>query len=468
MARKKREMSGVISFDSEVLAQDLDIDSLARDDARKLIPAPDATQPTANELSIVRYFEKKAKEEKKAVLATLSELRKRLSAIYHSRIVEDLKGLPDDLKRINADSRTMEAHAVEILRDQVADRETEVRTFISKNNLNRNPHPPMKPGELSVRLGAIALVEICLSSVILSFSGNLGLFHGVVQIIILSFCNLLGGWLLGRKALPWLNHCHVLNRVVGVCTLLVLVQVIMGINLFAGHCLSSSAPDCFMALRVAMASFEISPFAVLTLKGWILYAVGTLAAGGVTAVGYCSDDPYPGYGKVAAGLTHARQAVLNKQWEHVDVAIANYRHVERRRGHLTGKLIILEERYASLLGDMTRSKEALQEKLGHLDTVCGRMVGQYRVKNRGYSLNRVSSFPPFFFRRMSFGPEKYIPEETMDQEFSRQFILSRNFRRCREEDSPLIQKQLIEIHNEELRTLHAYFLLDEREVSSFI
>ena len=181
-------------LNSDQIIKELDVDEKAQKDAKNLIPPPDATTPTSHERELIRFFKNLASKEKNHIKDAVSSYKAQMSETFHSRIIEDLNGLPKVLEMHNNNSRHENEQEFVKLGREVDNRESTVKKFATTNGLKREPRPQNNPLQVTFWITAIVLLETALNATFFSVGSDRGLLGGAIQAFVISFLNVMGAW----------------------------------------------------------------------------------------------------------------------------------------------------------------------------------------------------------------------------------------------------------------------------------
>lgn len=444
-------------LDSDQIIKELNVDEKAQRDGKNFIPPQDATTPTIHECEIITFFQNAAGEEKNHIKDAIGKYKAKMSEIFHSRIIEDLHGLPEALKRRNNDSRKTDEQDIKRLGQEVDDRESTMKKFATTNGLKREPQPQNNPMQVTFWITAIVLLETALNATFFAVGSDRGLLGGAIQAFVISFLNVMGAWLLGKFCLPQLNHKLGDKKLIGAgCALMLIVGTFM-LNTFAGHYRSALEEDAFKAVLMAVNSFRSGILSIKSAQGWLLSAVGGVAFTGLTIKIYFSDDPYPGYGKVYREYLRAQEAWLQKQKEFTKSIIANFDAIETTRAQQTDKLTELEVGYGVLLDKVRRLDEFHENTLAQLEGMTNTVINHYREENRHHRKKSRIELPAYFSQAVSLNTSDFKIELDLDAEEQRHAELIHKFEEYRQNHSARIKSELQDIHNAEIDKLDGFF-----------
>lgn len=441
-------------FDQLIL--DLRVEEKAQDDAGNSIPTSEAVDPTLHERELIEYFRGLAREEKDNTNDDLDSYKAKMSEIYHSRIVEELNGLPEELTRLNHESKYKDEQEFIKLRCEARSRHTTMKKFAMANKLNRDPQPQDNPMQMAFWITAIVLLETSLNATFFAVGSDRGLLGGAIQAFVISFLNVMGAWFFGRLCLPQLNHCQPDRKYIGAGFAILLVVGIFMLNMFAGHYRSALEEDAFKAVLMAVESFKDGILSIKSAQGWLLTAVGSVAFTGLATKIYFSDDPYPGYGRIYREYLRAKDIWLQRQREFTEIIIANYTATENTRGNSTDQLTKLEVGYGVLLDKVRRVVEFYANTLSLLEGGCNKVVNHYRGQIKYY---RSASFvpPAYFSKEVSLNTSDFAIFLDLAMEESHQTELMQKFEEYRVNDSARLKGELVDIHKLEINNLDGYF-----------
>ncbi|QJB55628.1 hypothetical protein [Pseudodesulfovibrio sp. zrk46] len=441
----------------EEVVSTLNVDDMARGDAESCIPGPNDTEPTLNERTIIDYFRDSARKARNFAKDDLDKLKEQMSEIYHSRIIEELKGCPNALLQLNNDSRRRENQELLDLRKDALKREADVKKFAKDNGLKREPQPPGSPMQITFWIAAIVLMETLLNATFFAHGSDRGLLGGAIQAFVISFINVMLAWLLGRFGLTRLGHCQPDQKYLGYAIVLTLVTAAFTLNMFAGHYRAALEGDAFKAVLLAVESFKSNFMSIKSAQGWLLTAVGGTAFTCLTIKIFQSDDPYLGYGKVNREYLNARDTWMERQREFTDTIIDNFNRIESKRATDTDTLGKLEVRYGVLLDKVVRLVELYDSSLKQEEALCNQVVNYYRKENKDFRSNQNDVLPPYFSKPVSLGLSDFSLDPEMEDEKMHQQEIAQKFHDYRTNDSARMKSELDGIHKQEIDNLDEYF-----------
>jgi hypothetical protein len=179
-----------------------------------------------------------------------------------------------------------------------------------------------------------------------------GLIAGFFQAFIAAGFNVAAGLAIGRIGIPFINHVQPSYRLGGWIALGVALAIMLALALGVAHYREALMHGAASAQSEAIKSFVSSPFGLMELSSWLLFAVSM--GFGIIALfdGYKMSDPYPGYKKVYV------------KWQEAEAA---YRSgVQQLRDHINKKkeetLKRIDGTAAQIQGAIVRMRELINTK----------------------------------------------------------------------------------------------------------
>lgn len=405
-------------LDPSRVAEQLNIRSLAQENARRDYPPPDATAPDYVEESIKAHLRGVEADQGAIFSRRLKILKQALG-----NLTSDL-----DFHALNAQVQFVIQNAVAELqkgraaifsnRDRYVTLTNELTDFRRVNNLTRIE--PRNQGNRTFKVGLIIFllaVETVLNAGFFAGGTDQGFLGGGVIALAVSVINLGTAFFVGFKFFPMRNRADKLSKVVGYASLLVWILFVLLINLLAGHYREVINAIDLNAVSnpgiLAVTAFLDSPFGLSDLVSWYLFAIGTLASALVFADGYTFDDPYPGFGDL-----WRRQKIITRILS--DQIADQHEYLEEHFSELNSDL---QQRLASLGGKRQRFEnyriqvaalhsefQAFQKQLA---SVYSSVISQYRSENSSVR----KSVPPEYFRGTPVFENSFFIIDDVDPEF---------------------------------------------------
>lgn len=262
----------------------------------------------------------------------------------------------------------------------------------------------------------IVLAESIANGLILRTGSPFGLLGGIGLATIIAFINVAVGVFAGRIIFPWISHKNRFIQFLAGTASVAYVMAALGLNLMVAHYRSAMILDPLNAAQLAMKNIQNSPFKVVDIQSWMLFAMGVIFSIASAIDSWLMDDPYPGYGRVtrehqdAAELYTEQKSELLAELETIkDTAESTVdrcvRDIEIRRGE-----------YDSILTKGMALREAMAEHFVHLESAANTLLQAYRDENRKH---RKVAPPPRFDERWSHkAPDlekQTIPERLQQQ-----------------------------------------------------
>lgn len=371
----------------------------ARETARHELPATDATEPNDFETAIIRQHEQdhtalleRKRSGLKQLEAEFSGLEKQLprSGEAENEVRRATEGVEHDLHSYRPLAR---------LRVEVRTRLRDLRVFVRRHRLGREPQYPQSSRLTIALLLGVILLESLLNMAFFGQASEYGMLGGFFIAGSVSAFNVIASFVVGR-GVRYLNHIDRWRRVLAGAGLTAYALLMVVFNLAVGHyrdMLSASASP----LRDSLQSLAHGPLD-LSFNSYLLFCVGMLAAILAMWKGYVSDDSYPGYGNVHRSHRDAQ----------VEFDAVRERGLRAVLAHVRGIPVACDERVRTA-EQMLESLEATRLKAGRLadeydaeraqlESRCEVLLSQYREENR---MIRTTPAPAYFSQYPTFEDE---------------------------------------------------------------
>lgn len=270
---------------------------------------------------------------------------------------------------------------------------------------------PAKVFEGWVKVFSLAIILIALESgmnaYLFSQGNEFGLLGGLIAAMLVSVVNVGASAFLGYLA-RYLNHRNIVLKLggaiftsgwIGFATVMSFAVAHFRDGLEAGRPWRAAAEAAVPALLER-------PLHLASIESWLLVVVGLLISVVAFRKGWHTDDPYPGYGRLARDLQAARDAyageledTLEDLGERRDDAIAELRDASEQVRQAIGEAI------DALFGQSALNAH-LRAFLDQCDVKVAYLLAVYRDANRAA---RTSPAPGSFERGYKFPPFKPPP-----------------------------------------------------------
>ncbi|HEX7337149.1 MAG TPA: hypothetical protein VF252_08075 [Gemmatimonadales bacterium] len=381
----------------EQIARMLRLDERAENAGRARLPAADAEGPDGVELEVLGVIEEAARKANEDYLSQRDFYEGR---IRRAAITPDLK-----VQLEAAGANALADFRAEIIHDQntlhtllqaAGNREAEYQEFRQRHNLNRLPRN-ISQGQRTFAfmvLAVFVIVESILNGMFFAEGSEAGIIGGVMQALVLSILNVGVAALYAIYGLPFLFHCKMWGKAVGVLATVAFAVWLLGLNLAIGHFRDLFVQD---AGNVQMAELlrrlTSAPLLLGDAKSGLLVLLG-IALGLLSVIDVAaSHDPYPGYGAIG----RERQRAIERYAHENAKSLAA---IMRLRDQTVDDMTAAIELMRSAQFDMQQAIEGrarlhhnYRAYLEHLAVVHERLIQRYRDGNRRV---RRGDVPPYF------------------------------------------------------------------------
>lgn len=381
----------------EQIARMLRLDERAENAGRARLPAADAEGPDGVELEVLGVIEEAARKANEDYLAQRDFYEGR---IRRAAITPDLK-----VQLEAAGANALADFKAEIIHDQntlhtllqaAGNREAEYQEFRQRHNLNRLPRN-ISQGQRTFAfmvLAVFVIVESILNGMFFAEGSEAGIIGGVMQALVLSILNVGVAALYAIYGLPFLFHCKVWGKAVGVLATAAFAVWLLGLNLAIGHFRDLFVQEAGNVQMVELLSrLTSAPLLLGDAKSGLLVLLG-IALGLLSVIDVAaSHDPYPGYGAIG----RERQRAIERYAHENAKSLAA---IMKLRDQTVDDMTAAIELMRSAQFDMQQAIEGrarlhhnFRAYLEHLAVVHERLIQRYRDGNRRV---RRGDVPPYF------------------------------------------------------------------------
>lgn len=287
----------------------------------------------------------------------------------------------------------------------------------------RKSHGLKRPAKKAATL--VSIIGLGFVMVMLESAGNaylfaqknpLGLLGGLMAAFLVSVGNVAGSTLfgLGTRFINVRGFQRLLIKAFGAALFLAWLFAASGYNLAVAH--FRDAAETVDAWRdagaLAIETLIARPLSLHTMESYVLLILGIFISIISFLKGYHSSDPYPGYSKVQADLTSARDNYI----DHLEDAIeklAEYRDnaVETLRAAYDEVQRNITDSIDALYGQRTLAS-GLAPFLEQCDIAANYLLAIYRDANRAARPDDKSEVPNHFSEQYKFAP--FTPPDVED------------------------------------------------------
>ena len=288
-------------IDVKALSGELNVRSEAKRLGQAGVPNPQAQELCGVEAAIVQSIEKKRNQfvawsARRLGIHNESIARNDVTAVVQRALAADTR-----LELAIRDKLAEERASLEMTKATAERDQSELNNFRAHHGIERDARYPTS--SKSFLLYSFLLVAICAEAFVNgSFfaEGNPGgLLGGMREAAVYAFFNVAVAYCLGRFGIRFLYHRAPGFKALGAIATIAFMCVALFIALLITHLRNAFATGTSDAQAVAMQTLVTSPFSFGSPDSITLFILSLLFAIGAMWDGLLSDDPYPGYGKVA-------------------------------------------------------------------------------------------------------------------------------------------------------------------------
>jgi len=383
-------------LDVESLTRELDLLAQARRLGAAGLPHADARTLAGPEAVLVQRVEKARQDYVDWAVLRLGILDQDIAR----------QGAALALHRAREADREFEREAVALLaeresllrelRDAATRRRAELAAFVARNRLARDADYPGPAGRMLLAglLVLMVVVEGLANAFFFAAGVESGLLGGFVYAALFAAINVALAYVLGKYGVRELAHVKPARKALGAAALALAAAAMVAIGLGIAHvrdALTAQLPD---ATDAALRTLLAHPFTLSGVPSWALFVISVLFAAFALVDGLKTDDPYPGYGRIAR---RTRLAADDHDTELEDVRA---RLEEAKAARLEALDLDLRRAQAALavLESLIADKRATGTRLAHAlrdaDNALDALLRRFRTENE---LHRGGAPRPAYF-----------------------------------------------------------------------
>ncbi|WP_176245221.1 hypothetical protein [Oceanibacterium hippocampi] len=449
-----------LSVDVERLGRRLEIDDRAKQRGSSNLPPENQQHPDDVELSIESEISNIARQAHATLTDYLKTYLERSGTILASDSPDKIRSIASTATTgMFAQVRTGSGILFNSKRDFVQ-ANADIENFKIKRNLTRPAsYPESRFLHVSVLL-LLLVLESGANAVLIGDASEFGILGGFMEMIGISFINLVAGFSLGCFVLPQVSRRFLPARIAFIIISLAVIALILLFNLFVGHyrdVIAVSASDLGIVNFGARAveNLRAAPLGLADFKSWIFMILGTIFSGIAVVDGLKWDDLYPGYGSrdrshKALVLRYGRdfERLQNGLERLAKKGIDDINEIADRAGRHEQELNSISSRLAGL-------KEKLAAYYAQLERDGRQLIQRYRQVNIGAR----ASAPPAYFNN-----QFQIPDQ--DRRFPNTDMTDRLDAEALKAAARQARRQVENMHRELLDVYKTIDQLSEQEVQN--
>jgi len=407
-------------IDPDKVAENLDVDFLARQSGEQEMPATNATTLDGNERKIVHVFEEDAQDTAQRANSKLQICRRSIDQLdmqSEEQTVESAK------KRYESESAAMLQECRDNLKPYIAKRtelRAEFKAFQQENNLTKRGAKDSDTKLLFIAgLGIIFVSESVMNAFFFAAGSDFGLIGGWIKAMQYALVNLMVAFGVTLAFVRQVNHINRFRKAIGILGIVGLLVFVPVFNFFVGHFREIFAHSPEEAQTLAVQSFRANPFALATAESWLLLVVGVVFAAIAIYEGYHIEDPYPGYGPLDRRLQKASDEYIEEK-EEIRIRLAGLKNsIVEKLDDVRDSVLEKQDELADLSSMADTIRTRFEMHLGLLKRCCNVVLSGYRQTNLGV---RETPPPPHFHQNYEFStslslnlPDTISLEESEDR-----------------------------------------------------
>ena len=314
LATHKLQHPDVYPLDVSDIARELALEEEARRLGEAGIPAPEATSLSGPESTVVQRMEKARQDYIDWASQRLSVLNEDLSRGDVTPVVNRALQADKEFERKASALLAQSALLTNDLANAAARRQREFEDFRSYHKLQRDPHYPTVAGTFFhyAILALLIVIEGAANAFFFSQGMTTGLIGGFVAAAIFAGINIIVAFFWGKRAVPYVIHRGATQQIIGFLGVTAALVCMVGISLAIAHFRDALVADAAVPAKAAWEAMNASPLVLNDIVSWALFGVSVVFAVSALFDGFSSDDPYPGYGKIARRAAETRADYLEE------------------------------------------------------------------------------------------------------------------------------------------------------------
>ncbi|MFM1988029.1 MAG: hypothetical protein RJA99_986 [Pseudomonadota bacterium] len=220
-----------------------------------------------------------------------------------------------------------------------------------------------------------------------------GLVEGFGLAFMLAGINVLIAYIFGRFFVRLTIHRKPAFKLAGATALVMSVMLMVTLGFGIGHFRDALNAESANAANAALAAFKAGPSNLKDIFSWVLFWVTIVFGLAALVDGYKSDDPYPGYGRLARAAKVAEENYESELDElRTRVNDLKDEELEFLEGTVTQANASIS-RFAELIQSKSAAHGRLMTALRDADNSLEAVLKQFRTENQ---LHRTAPRPSYF------------------------------------------------------------------------
>ena len=349
------------------VALEYDVVSLAKQAARKNLPATDSLHGDSNEKEFKNKIQTSATQAFQRVEQGLAALSDSLSSSSISKECRAVENLASQFERTSSSNLTPILSNINGAKKSYDRAEDDLQNFRKENKIRREAHYPASNWQSIGFLSIALIIESILNGTMFAAGSDEGLIGGVALAFIISVINIGFGFINGWLVLRYKNHISKLKVLAAYLFSLILFSGTLLFNLLIAHYREALLKTPDNADQVAVEALKSGIFSINDVQSWLLFGLGMIFMILAVYKGYHQDDEYPGYGALSKRKNHAKEEVSElkeEATEALEELHADY--LEQLEGNCKRALQI-NKSIISYISAFEQQKSILKSYIGHLE-----------------------------------------------------------------------------------------------------
>ena len=370
-------------LDVDKLAKELRLEAEAKRLGEASLPAPEAHGISGPEAAIVQRVEKARQDYVDWANRRLNVISQDLGKRDVTQEVNRASQADDEFERKASALITEEDSVLRTAASAARSRKQELDRFRAEHGLTREARCPTGTGSF-VRYAVLVflvLIEGFANAGFFAQGLDTGLLGGFVQAGGLAAINVLIAFVLGKFAVPYVNHSNVLLKGAGLLALAASFLIMASIGLGIAHYRDALTLDAANPAQAALTTFLTNPVQLRDIFSWLLFVVSVTFALAAMFDGVSSDDPYPRYGKLSR---YAQQAVDDHEDE-LNALRATLEELKNEELRVLDEATLRSQAsvavFESLINDKRMAGQRLMTAIGDADNSLDALLGKFRTEN---------------------------------------------------------------------------------------
>ena len=392
-------------IDADRIAAELAIERRARADGKAELPPSTDEVVAGTQREIAAHFNELQRRAQRQAAALTDKMRARRDRIDLADAAGNLREIAarceDKLMRLAAASRAR----LDLLEERESQQQQHYAAFREANRLDRVAEYPRSP-LINVALAAALIAAQAFVIGRISAEGG-GALVPASWAVSFALAGVLVPFGLAATIFRSINHVSQSKRSAAWLGGAAAAAFVGALAVFAAYYVAATGTNPGISPLGVIDQIRLDPVASISAvaadtAAWTTFAVAAAIGALAFAVGYKSDDPYPGYGSVQRAFYRARG-----QRERL---VARLRRrinsiTDRARAEATAapkRLKAEVKRYSRLVEDAKRIPARMSEYNAALEDTCNILLDRYRAINAGV---RRTEAPTSFSEQVCFGRE---------------------------------------------------------------